>query len=37
MVTVGEKSGELENMLKNISEGLEESTDIVVERISRGS
>lgn len=34
MVTVGEKSGELENMLKNISEGLEESTDIVIERIS---
>jgi general secretion pathway protein F len=34
MVTVGEKSGELESMLKNISEGLEESTDIVVERIS---
>ncbi len=34
MVTVGEKSGELENMLKNISEGLEETTDIVVERLS---
>ena len=34
MVTVGEKSGELENMLKNISDSLEESTDIVVERIS---
>jgi type II secretory pathway component PulF len=34
MVTVGEKSGELENMLKNISDGLEESTDIVVERLS---
>ena len=34
MVTVGEKSGELESMLKNISDGLEESTDIVVERLS---
>jgi type II secretory pathway component PulF len=34
MVTVGEKSGELEKMLKNISEGLEESTDIVIERLS---
>ena len=34
MVTVGEKSGELETMLKNISDGLEESTDIVVERLS---
>lgn len=34
MVTVGEKSGELENMLKNISDGLEESTDIVIERLS---
>jgi type II secretory pathway component PulF len=34
MVTVGEKSGELENMLKNISDGLEENTDIVVERLS---
>ncbi len=34
MVMVGEKSGELETMLKNISEGLEESTDIVIERIS---
>jgi len=34
MVTVGEKSGELENMLKNISDSLEESTDIVIERIS---
>jgi type II secretory pathway component PulF len=34
MVTVGEKSGELENMLKNISDGLEENTDIVIERLS---
>jgi len=34
MVTVGEKSGELEHMLKNISDSLEESTDIVVERLS---
>jgi type II secretory pathway component PulF len=34
MVTVGEKSGELENMLKNISSNLEESTDIVIERLS---
>jgi general secretion pathway protein F len=34
MVTVGEKSGELENMLKNISNSLEESTDIVIERLS---
>jgi general secretion pathway protein F len=34
MVTVGEKSGELETMLKIISDSLEESTDIVIERIS---
>jgi len=34
MVTVGEKSGELETMLKNISDSLEESTDIVIERLS---
>ncbi|MHC4396433.1 MAG: type II secretion system F family protein [Planctomycetota bacterium] len=34
MVTVGEKSGELETMLKNISEDLEASTDIVIERLS---
>jgi type II secretory pathway component PulF len=34
MVMVGEKSGELETMLKNISDGLEESTDIVIERLS---
>lgn len=34
MVSVGEKSGELEVMLKNISENLESSTDIVIERLS---
>lgn len=34
MVSVGEKSGELETMLKNISENLESSTDIVIERLS---
>jgi len=34
MVTVGEKSGELEIMLKNISEDLESSTDVVIERLS---
>jgi type II secretory pathway component PulF len=34
MVTVGEKSGELETMLKNISENLESQTDVVIERIS---
>ena len=34
MVAVGEKSGELESMLKNISETLEESTDMVIERLS---
>lgn len=34
MVTVGEKSGELEFMLKNISDNLEESTDMVIERLS---
>jgi len=34
MVTVGEKSGELETMLKNISENLESSTDIAIERLS---
>ncbi len=33
MVTVGEKSGELEKMLKNISEDLEASTDVVIERL----
>ena len=33
MVAVGEKSGELETMLKNISENLEASTDIVIERL----
>jgi type II secretory pathway component PulF len=34
MVSVGEKSGELETMLKNISENLEASTDVVIERLS---
>ncbi|MHC4759110.1 MAG: type II secretion system F family protein [Planctomycetota bacterium] len=34
MVSVGEKSGELETMLKNISEDLESSTDVVIERLS---
>ena len=34
MVSVGEKSGELETMLKNISDNLESSTDVVIERLS---
>ncbi len=34
MVAVGEKSGELEMMLKSISENLEASTDVVIERLS---
>ncbi len=34
MVTVGEKSGELEKMLRDISENLEASTDVVIERLS---
>lgn len=34
MVTVGEKSGELEQMLRMISENLEASSDLVVERLS---
>lgn len=34
MVAVGEKSGELEKMLKDISDNLEASTDIVIERLS---
>ncbi|MGE5296521.1 MAG: type II secretion system F family protein [Solirubrobacterales bacterium] len=34
MVAVGEKSGELEAMLKSISENLEGSTDVVIERLS---
>lgn len=34
MVTVGEKSGELEQMLKMISETLEASSDLVIERLS---
>lgn len=34
MVTVGEKSGELEKMLKDISDDLESSSDLVIERLS---
>jgi general secretion pathway protein F len=34
MVAVGEKSGELELMLKRISENLEASTDLVIERLA---
>ncbi len=34
MVSVGEKSGELEKMLKSVSENLESSTDVVIERLS---
>ncbi len=34
MVVVGEKSGELEKMLKIISDDLESTTDIVIERLS---
>lgn len=34
MVSVGEKSGELEKMLKSISDNLESSTDMVIERLS---
>ncbi|MDD5458473.1 MAG: type II secretion system F family protein [Phycisphaerae bacterium] len=34
MVVVGERSGELETMLRNISENLESSSDIVIERLS---
>jgi type II secretory pathway component PulF len=34
MVAVGEKSGELETMLKSVSENLEASTDVVIERLS---
>ena len=34
MVSVGERSGELDTMLKSISEDLETSTDVVIERLS---
>jgi general secretion pathway protein F len=34
MVAVGEKSGELDQMLKTISDNLESSSDIVIERLS---
>ena len=34
MVTVGEKSGELEHMLRTISLNLESASDLVIERLS---
>jgi len=34
MVSIGEKSGELEVMLRNISDDLESQTDVVIERLS---
>lgn len=34
MITVGEKSGELEQMLRMISENLESQSDLVIERLS---
>jgi general secretion pathway protein F len=34
MIAVGEKSGELEVMLKNISDNLEQSSDIMIDRMS---
>ncbi len=34
MVTIGEKSGELEMMLRTIAENLESSSDVVIERLS---
>lgn len=34
MIGVGEKTGDLETMLKKISENLESSSDVVIERIS---
>ncbi|AQT69637.1 General secretion pathway protein F [Anaerohalosphaera lusitana] len=34
MVTVGEKSGELEQMLMSISQNLESNSDVVIERLS---
>ena len=34
MVMVGEKSGELDQMLKTISINLESNSDVVVERLS---
>ena len=33
MITIGEKSGELETMLRNIAESMQEKTDIAAERI----
>ena len=35
MITVGEKSGELEQMLRMISENLEAESDVVIERLSK--
>ena len=34
MVAVGERSGELETMLKNISDNLEEENDVLIDRMS---
>ena len=34
MISVGEKSGELESMLKNISHNLEQSSDLMIDRMS---
>lgn len=34
MISVGERSGELETMLKKVSESLESSSDVVIERLS---
>ena len=33
MITIGEKSGELESMLRNIAESMQEKTDIAADRI----
>ncbi len=33
MITIGEKSGELEKMLMNISESLQEKNDVAAERL----
>ncbi|HPB92211.1 MAG TPA: type II secretion system F family protein [Anaerohalosphaeraceae bacterium] len=35
MITVGEKSGELEQMLRMISQNLEAESDVVIERLSK--
>jgi len=34
MISVGERTGEMEEMLLTISEGIEETTDIRIQRIS---